>query len=64
MVLICISFTDKGDEHFFICFLAMWTLSFEKPLFSSFAYYFIGSFIYWEVSFLLILQCLESKPGP
>jgi hypothetical protein len=31
MVLICISFMS-GIEHFFMCFLAIWTSSFEKVL--------------------------------
>jgi hypothetical protein len=45
VVLICISFIARDVEHFSMCFLAIWTSSFEKALFSSFAYFFIGSFI-------------------
>jgi hypothetical protein len=30
MVLICISFMARDGEHFFMCFLAIWTASFEK----------------------------------
>jgi hypothetical protein len=41
--LICISFMDKDDEYFFMCFLAIWTSSFEKVLFSSVAHFFVGS---------------------
>jgi hypothetical protein len=29
-------------------FLAIWTSSFKKALFSSFAHFFIGSLIFWE----------------
>jgi hypothetical protein len=42
VVLICISFMTRYGEHFFMCFLAIWTASFEKFLFSSVAH-FIGS---------------------
>jgi hypothetical protein len=35
VVCICISFMARDDEHFFMCFLAIWTYSFEKLLFSS-----------------------------
>jgi hypothetical protein len=42
VVLICISFMARGGEHFFMCFLAIWTSSFEKVIFSSVAHFFIG----------------------
>jgi hypothetical protein len=32
VVLICISFMARDSEHFFMCFLAIWTSSFEKAL--------------------------------
>jgi hypothetical protein len=32
VVLICISFMARADEHFFMCFLAIWTSFFEKVL--------------------------------
>jgi hypothetical protein len=32
VVLICISFMARDGEHFFMCFLAVWTSSFEKVL--------------------------------
>jgi hypothetical protein len=35
VVLICISFMARDVEHFFMCFLAIWTSSFEKVQFSS-----------------------------
>jgi hypothetical protein len=46
MVLICIFSMPRDVEHFFKCFLAIWTSSFEKALFSSFAHFFIGSLIF------------------
>jgi hypothetical protein len=42
VVLICISFMARDSEHFFICFLTIWISFFEKVLFSSVAYFFIG----------------------
>jgi hypothetical protein len=35
----------RDGEHFFMCFLAIWTSSFEKFLFSSFAHFFFESLI-------------------
>jgi hypothetical protein len=46
VVLICISFIARDGEHFFMCFLAIWTSSFVKVLFSSLAHFFIGSLVY------------------
>jgi hypothetical protein len=42
VVLICISFMAMDGEHFFLCFLAIWTSSFEKVLFNSVVHFFIG----------------------
>jgi hypothetical protein len=52
VVLICISFVATDGEHFFMCFLAIWTSSFEKVLFSSVAQFLIGLLIWGEFSFL------------
>jgi hypothetical protein len=48
VVLICISFMVRAGEHLFMCFLAIWTSSFDKVLFSSVAQFFIGSLILRE----------------
>jgi hypothetical protein len=45
VLLICISFTARDGEHFFMCFLAICISSFEKVLFSSLAHFFIGSLV-------------------
>jgi hypothetical protein len=41
----------RDGEHFFMCFLAIWTYSFEKVLVSSVAHFFIPSLIFGEFSF-------------
>jgi hypothetical protein len=48
VVLICISFTARDGENFFMCFLATPMSSFEKVLFISEAHFFIGSLIFGE----------------
>jgi hypothetical protein len=50
MVLICISFMVRDVEHF-VWLLAIWTSSFEKVLFSSFAHFFTGSWVLGECKF-------------
>jgi hypothetical protein len=60
VVLICISFMARDDEHFFsMCFfLAIWISFFEKVLFNSVVCFFIGSLIFGEFSFLSSLYIL------
>jgi hypothetical protein len=52
VVLISFSFMHRDGEHFFMCFLAIWTSFFEKVLFSSVPHCFIGSLILGKFSFL------------
>jgi hypothetical protein len=47
---------------FFHVFLPIWTSSFEKLLFSSVAYFFIGSLILGEFSFLNSMYILVISP--
>jgi hypothetical protein len=44
----------RDGQHFFMCFLAIWTSSFEKVLFSSAAHFFIGSLTLGEFSFFVL----------
>jgi hypothetical protein len=52
----------SDGEHFFMCFLAIWTSSFEKVLFSSVAHFFIGSLIFGEFRFLSYLYVMVINP--
>jgi hypothetical protein len=52
VVLICISFMARGGEHFFYVFFSHLDSSFEKVLFSSVAYYFIGSLLLFSFIFM------------
>jgi type IV secretory pathway TrbL component len=61
VVLICISFIPRDDKHFFMCFLVIWTSSFEKVLFGS-VVHFIGSLIFGEFRFLRSLYILVISP--
>jgi hypothetical protein len=62
VVLIFISFMAKDGENFFMCFLTIWTFSFEKVLFSSVAHFFLGSLILGEFHFMSSLYILVISP--
>jgi hypothetical protein len=62
MVFTCLSFMAKDVRHFFMCFLTIYSSSFEKALFSSFAYFFTGSLIWGEFAFLNSLYILVINP--
>jgi hypothetical protein len=62
VVLICIFFTVRDGEYFFMCFFAFWISSFEKVLFSSDAHFFTGSLIFEEFRFLSSLYILVISP--
>jgi hypothetical protein len=51
VVLICISFLPGMMSIFSCVFLNIWTSYFEKVLFSSVAYFFMGSLSFGEFSF-------------
>jgi hypothetical protein len=62
VVLICISFMDREDEHLLMCFLAIWTFSFETVLFHSVAHFYIGLLILRKFNFLSSLFILVISP--